>query len=272
MNRTADKMVAIAGLGAIGAKVAEHLVKGIPGYRLVAVAERDETMARRRLASLGAEVPIVPLRDLAWSVDIVIECVGIGGFLEVAAPAIEASETFVPLTAVGLLEHPELIERARETGARILMPSGALLGFDAVRSAAEGTINEVRMRTRKPPHTLVGAPHVEANRIALENVTEPLCVFRGSAWEGAKGFPANVNVAAALSLAGIGPDRTALEIWADPTVSRNTHEIEVDADSTRFSMRIESIPSAENPRTGRFTPLSVVALLRGLNATLRIGS
>jgi aspartate dehydrogenase len=97
-------------------------------------------------------------------------------------------------------------------------------------------------------------------------------VFEGSAREGARGFPANVNVAAALGLAGIGPDRTRIEIWADPGVSRNTHTIEVDADSARFTMTIENVPSAENPRTGRITALSVIAALRGLVAPLKIGT
>jgi aspartate dehydrogenase len=97
-------------------------------------------------------------------------------------------------------------------------------------------------------------------------------VFDGTARDGARGFPANVNVAAALALAGVGPDRTRLEIWADPSLERNTHRIEIDADSARFTMTIEGIPSAENPRTGRLTPLSVVACLRGLVAPLRVGT
>jgi aspartate dehydrogenase len=96
-------------------------------------------------------------------------------------------------------------------------------------------------------------------------------VFEGTAREGARGFPANVNVAAALALAGIGPDRTTLEIWADPTLERNTHTIEVDADSARFRMTIENVPS-ENPRTGKITALSVLACLQGLVAPFRVGS
>ena len=81
-----------------------------------------------------------------------------------------------------------------------------------------------------------------------------------------------MNVAAALALAGIGPDRTEIEIWADPTVTRNIHTIEVDADSARFSMTIEGVPSADNPATGRITPLSVIAALRSLSAPLRVGT
>src|SRR6185437_16993617 len=163
------------------------------------------------------------------------------------------------------------VDRARETGARILVPTGALIGLDAVRAAAEGTIHSVTMVTRKPPNGLDGAPYLVERGISLKGLKEPLKVFDGSARDGAHGFPANVNVAAALSLAGIGPDRTRLEIWADPALDRNTHRIEVDADTARFSMSIENIPS-DNPRTGRIVSLSTVAALRGLVAELKVGT
>jgi aspartate dehydrogenase len=127
------------------------------------------------------------------------------------------------------------------------------------------------MITRKPPGGLAGAPHLERHGIRVEGLSEPLKVFEGTAREGARGFPANVNVAAALSLAGIGPDRTRLEVWADPTVTRNTHRIEVDADTARFSMTIENVPS-ENPRTGKIVALSVIATLRGLVSELKVGT
>jgi aspartate dehydrogenase len=127
------------------------------------------------------------------------------------------------------------------------------------------------MITRKPVRGLAGAPYLIENNIDIEGIKEPLLLFSGTARAAAAGFPANLNVAVALSLAGIGPDRTTLEIWADPALERNTHRIEVDADSARFSMAIENIPS-ENPRTGRITALSVIACLRKIHAPLRVGS
>jgi aspartate dehydrogenase len=151
------------------------------------------------------------------------------------------------------------------------VPTGALIGLDAVAAAAEGTIHSVRMTTRKPPNGLAGAPYLVANEISVEGLNEAMRVFSGTAREAAVGFPANVNVAAALSLAGIGPDRTMIDIWADPAVTRNCHTIEVDADSARFSMSIENVPS-DNPRTGRIVALSVIAALRKLNAPLRVGT
>ncbi len=165
----------------------------------------------------------------------------------------------------------DLVDLARANGGRILIPTGALLALDAVNAANEGIIHSVTMTTRKPPNGLAGAPHLLRNAISVENLTEPKRVFEGTAREAARGFPANVNVAAALSLAGIGPDRTRIAIWADPTVTRNVHTIEVDSDSARFTMQIENIPS-ENPRTGRITALSVVALLRKLRSPLAVGT
>jgi aspartate dehydrogenase len=130
----------------------------------------------------------------------------------------------------------------------------------------------VTMITRKPPGGLEGAPYLVEHGISVKGLTAPKKVFDGTAREGARGFPANVNVAAALSLAGIGPDKTRLAIWADPALTRNTHRIEVDADSAHLSMAIENVPSSENPRTGKITALSTVAALRGLVAELKVGT
>ncbi|MFL5322639.1 MAG: aspartate dehydrogenase, partial [Microvirga sp.] len=158
-----------------------------------------------------------------------------------------------------------------EKGGQIVVPTGALIGLDAVTAAAEGTIHAVRMTTRKPPKGLIGAPYLEANGISVEGLNAAKRVFSGTAREAAAGFPANVNVAAALSLAGIGPDRTTIDIWADPAVTRNCHTIEVESDSATFSMTIENIPS-ENPKTGRITALSALAALRKMHAPLRVGT
>jgi len=264
--------VGIGGLGAIGLAVARKLDAGIPGLGLAAVSARDAAKAARNLSGLGTVPPVVRLAELADLADIVVECAPAAVFAEIAEPAIRAGRIFVPASVGALLSHPDLISLAEETGARIVVPTGALLGLDAVRAAAEGNIRSVTMRTRKPPAGLAGAPHLAENGIDLTGLSEPLKVFEGTAREGAKGFPANVNVAAALGLAGVGPDKTRLEIWADPDVTRNTHTIEVDADSARFTMAIENVPSEENPRTGKITPLSVIAALRGLVSPLKVGS
>ena len=263
--------IGLAGLGAVGLEVARRLEAGIPGLVLTAVAVRDRDKARRSLPGAGDRIAIVPAEALAQSCDIVVEGLPPEAFRAIASSVVEAGKIFMPLSVGQLLANWDLVERAKATGARILVPTGALLGLDAVRAAAEGTIRSVTMVTRKPPGGLEGAPYLVEHGISLKDLKAPLKVFDGSAREGARGFPANVNVAAALSLAGIGPDRTRLEIWADPTLTRNTHRIDVDADTARFSMTIEGIPSA-NPRTGRIVPLSAIATLRGLVADLKVGT
>jgi aspartate dehydrogenase len=118
---------------------------------------------------------------------------------------------------------------------------------------------------------LAGAPHLTKNNISVEGLNEAKLVFSGTARDAAAGFPANVNVVAALALAGIGPDRTMIDIWADPSKTRNCHLIEVDSDSAAFTLSIENIPS-ENPKTGKIVALSVLATLRKLGASLRVGT
>jgi aspartate dehydrogenase len=263
--------VAIAGLGAIGRAIARELDEGIPGVRLTAVAVRDKAKARAFLASLSRPVPIVPLGALPKHADIVIECAPAALLPKIGEPVLAAGKSLVVLSVGALLDQPQLEQLAREHGGQILVPTGALIGLDAVTAAAEGTIHSVRMVTRKPVAGLLGAPFLREHNIDITGIQAPLKLFAGTAREAARGFPANLNVAVALSLAGIGPDRTLLEIWADPTVTRNTHHIEVDADCARFSMTIENVPS-ENPRTGRITALSVIALLRKLCAPIKVGT
>ena len=263
----------IAGLGAIGMAVARAVDAGrVPGIDLVAVSARDRAKAQRTTAGFKSVPPIVGLAELAEAADVVVECLPTSQFAAVAGPAVERGRIFMPLSVGALIDHMDLVERARATGARIVVPTGALLGLDAVRAAAEGRIASVKIVTRKPPMGLAGAPLLVERGIDLEGLKEPLKIFEGSAREAIAGFPANVNVAVALSLAGIGPDATRAEIWADPEVTRNTHTIVVRSDSSDLTMTIENIPSEENPRTGKITALSVLAALRRLTAPLVVGS
>lgn len=263
--------VAIGGLGAIGLDLARALDRGVEGLRLVAVAARDHAKARANLAGFRAPPEIVSLEGLA-AADVVVEAAPAAVFEQIAVPAIEAGRIFVPSSVGQLLPRMHLVERAKATGARIIVPTGALLGLDAVRACAEGEVASVTIETRKPPLGLVGAPHLERNRIDVLAVTAPTVVFEGNAFDAAAGFPANVNVAAALALAGIGPQRTTVRIWADPGVDRNIHTIKVEAAAARLTMTVENVPSEANPKTGKLTPLSVLACLRGLTSTLKVGS
>jgi aspartate dehydrogenase len=263
--------VAIAGLGAIGRTLARKLNDGIPGLELACVAAGNRTKAEAWLKTEGIACPIVSLDDFPKHADLAVECAPAALIEQICRPMLEAGKSVMVLSVGALLPRPELIELAKLKGGRIIVPTGALIGLDAVSAAAEGNITSVRMTTRKPPIGLKGAPYLERHGISVEGLTEAKRVFSGTAREAAEGFPANLNVVAALSLAGIGPDRTMIDIWADPGVTRNCHSIEVVADSANFTMSIENVPS-DNPKTGRIVALSVLAALRKLNAPLRVGT
>jgi aspartate dehydrogenase len=265
--------VAVGGFGAIGKVVAEAIDRGIEGLSLAAVSARDTARATAAMGGFAIPAPVVPLGALWEDADIVVECAPAEHLRTIAEPALASGRMLVTLSCGALLDNFDLVELAHREGGRILVPSGALLALDAVQAAAlGGGIRSVQMITRKPPGGLEGAPYLVEHGIEVGGLNAAKLVFRGSAREAARGFPANVNVAAALALAGIGPDRTMIDIWADPAVDRNIHRIEVEADAVSFSVEIRNVPSLENPRTGRLTPLSVIALLKKLTNPLAIGT
>lgn len=265
--------VAVGGFGAIGKSVALALDQGIAGLELVAISARDQTRAEHYMhAHFQKPCAAKPLEELATVADVVVECCPSPLLDRIARPTLEAGKTVVVVSVGGLLANMHLRDIAAQTGGRILVPSGALLGLDAVQAAAQGRIESVTLVTRKPPAGLKGAPAIEKMGLDLDAVTAPVQVYAGSAQDAIDGFPANLNVAVALGLAGIGADHTRLEVWADPTVTRNTHSISVHADSADFTMQIQGIPTEDNPRTGRITPLSVISTLKRLTAPLVIGA
>jgi aspartate dehydrogenase len=263
--------VAIAGLGTVGRTLARRLEDGILGLELACVASRDEAKAGAWLDAHKIVCPVVALDAMPEHADLAVECAPGEIIDRICRPMLEAGKRVMVLSAGALLPRPELVELAKTHGGQIIVPTGALLALDAVTAAAESEISSVTMVTRKPPKGLAGANYLVKNNISVDGLTEPLRIFAGTAREAAAGFPENVNVVAALALAGIGPDRTMIEIWADPALSRNCHNINVEADSARFSFSIENVPS-ENPKTGRITALSVIAALRKLSAPLRVGT
>ena len=174
-----NKTVAIGGLGAIGLPLARALDEGIQGLTLIAVAARDHAKAEANLTRFRAKPRIVPLDALAEA-DIVVEAAPAAAFEQIAWPAIEAGRIFVPASVGALLPRMHLVARAQVTGARVVVPTGALLGLDAVRAAAEGPVDSVTMVTRKPPGGLAGAPYLKQHGIEVSGLTEPLRCSRAT--------------------------------------------------------------------------------------------
>jgi aspartate dehydrogenase len=263
--------VGVVGLGAIGRPVCRALDAGIPGLRLVGALARDRRRAETFLAGLAGGAPLLPLDDLVAASDLIVEASTQAHLEEIAPRALGAGRDLVVLSCGGLLHHPEWTALAESRGARIHVPSGAIAGLDGVKGARVGTVTSVTMETRKPPAGLAGAPWIAQQGIDLDAIAAETLVFEGPATDAVRAFPANVNVVAALSLAGVGPERTRIRIFAVPGLARNTHRVRIEGEFGALSIEIENVPS-ENPRTGRLSYLSTIALLRDLGATLRVGS
>jgi aspartate dehydrogenase len=266
-----SQSVAIAGLGTIGGEIVAAFRTGLPGLRLVAVSSRDAVRAGKLVADLPGPPEVVPVAALAQA-DIVVEALSAEQFQAVAQPVIEAGKVLIPCSVGALLAHETLISRADQTGARILVPTGAIAGLDAVRAMARDGITSAMLESRKPPAGFRGNAYLELCGLDLDGIAAPTLVFEGSARDAASLFPANANVAAALALAAAGPDRTRVRFWADPTTKCNSHTIVVEAHAARLVATVENAPSESNPRTSRLAALSIIACLSGLVAPVRVGS
>ena len=272
MRRT-KKVVGIAGCGTIGRKVASELDAGaVPGVVVGGITSRNLERAERFASTLACDPPVVGLERLAEIVDLVIEAAPASAMELIAVATLSAGKDLMALSGGALLERDDLFRLAEENGATIYVPSGAIAGLDGVAGACTGRIDSLTMVTRKPPEGLRGAPGIEVSGVDLDAVSDPTVVFEGPALEACRLFPANVNVSAALSMAGLGPQRTRIRIYADPTVDKNTHDIIVQGEFGRLSIRIENTPSESNPKTGKMSALSALATLRKITSTVQVGT
>jgi aspartate dehydrogenase len=252
--------VGLIGLGAIGLGVL-HLLRDDADIEVVGAVVRDADKPRALLTCTSLD-DLLALRP-----DVVVE-VGGHDALRCHGPSVLRAGIDLIMLSVGALADPklevELTCAARDGGARAIVASGAIGGLDAIAAAAIGGLERVTHTTRKPARALLDAD--EAARL-----TAPRELFRGTAREGALLFPENINVAAAVSLAGLGLDRTTVCVVADPSLTRNTHEVVAEGTFGELRFEIRGIPSDDNPRTGRIVAMSVVHTLRQLRAPLVIG-
>jgi aspartate dehydrogenase len=256
--------VGIVGMGVIGRRVADAVSRGIPGTTLVGVTVRQPATA--------AGYPTLALDELIERADLIVEAATQAALREFGPAVLSAGKHLMVLSVgalVGGLDGWAAL--AEKHGARILVPSGAIAGLDGVKSAREGQITAVTMETRKPPRGLAGAPYIEERHIDLDRITTETLIFEGPATEAVRAFPANVNVVAALSLAGIGPSLTRIKLYAVPGQARNQHRITVEGEFGTLRIEVENVPS-ENPRTGRLSYLSAIAMLREMGAAVQVGN
>ena len=268
---------AVLGGGMIARLVLEQARAGkLPGVDIVAVVGRKNSS---KSADLAREfgVPYVVGREalMMCRPDAVLEAASHDAVHEHLVPLLREGVSVIVLSA-GALADPRLheaAEAAAQSGhARLFVPSGGIGGLDSLNAACVAGVDEVSIQVAKPPAAWKGITYVERLGIDLDRLDRPQVLFEGSARAGVPHFPQNVNIAAVLSLAGIGMDRTRLTVVADPGLRRNTHTIRVAGQTGRFTVVLENEPTPTNPKTSWLACCSAVDALRALATAARYGS
>lgn len=267
----ATKRIALVGCGAIGHAVLE-LLRGDAAARVVRVVipARDHVAARLELGSLAPGAEIATAVDLGSDrPDLVVECAGHAAIVEHVLPALAAGVPAI-VASIGALHDATLAARLADAaaagGTQVQLVSGAIGAVDALAAAALGGLTLVHYVGRKPPQGWRGTP-AEA-LCNLDTISAPFTLFEGSAREAARLYPKNANVAATVSLAGIGLDETRATLIADPGVRRNVHRLIAEGAFGRLDLTIENEPLAANPKTSALTVYSIVHAIH--NATRAI--
>ena len=269
--------IALLGAGTIARLVLEHLRRGdLPGIEVVGIGARSAASRGAGLAEAHA-LPFVLGGDalLALRPQVIVEAASHEAVREHLVGFLDAGTSVVVLSA-GALADDRLRDAAegaaRRSGAQLYVPSGGIGGLDALKAACVASVDEVRIQVAKPPKAWKGIPFVEALGIDLDALTQARTMYTGAAREGLPHFPQNVNIAAVLSLAGVGFDRTQLEVIADPALTHNTHTIRVAGKSGRFTVVLENVPAPDNPKTAWLACYSALAALRTLATGVRYGT
>ncbi len=269
--------VGLAGFGNVGRSIAKRLNGGeIPGIRLTAVSAQDLDAASARAESIGLDpMPVfVSATQLPVHADVIVECATFDAFPEIVRAAVSAGKTVICVSVGALGANLDLIDLAENSGGRIVVANGAMPGLDEIRCAREGAIHSVVLTSRIRPDSLAHEAHVLSQGFDFTNrpPEKPVRVFSGTAREAAAAFPRHFNVAVSLSLAGIGLDRTRIEVWADADIPGAIHHVEVEADDVSLSLEARNRPSPDNNRTSRIVAPSIMAALRSMVSPIQLGS
>lgn len=245
--------IGVAGCGALGSIVCRALLDGIEGYEFVGVSD---------LTPPDFNVPNMSFAELAEACDMIVECLPPAIVPALAQEVLSRDKTLMMISACAILLSPEINDMAKASKGRILVPSGALSGLDAISALNCAEIESATISSTKHPRGFNGAPYIVSQNINLDDITEKTLIFSGNAFEAAQAFPANVNVAATLSLAGIGPEKTTVEVWADPDAKGNKHEVTVKGGSSTIKTSVENLPDPSNPKSSMLAGHSIVAALK----------
>jgi aspartate dehydrogenase len=272
-----EKKVGLAGCGTIGSQLALSVDSGkVPNASLVSLFDVVQSNAESLKSKLKNATAYSDFNKFISSdIDIVVEAASQDAVRKFAKTVLEAGKD-VMIMSVGALADvtflSELLAASKKKGGRIYIPTGAIAGIDAIRSVRH-LLESVTLTTTKSPKALAGAPFFETSKIKLDKITEKTTVYEGAAADAVRAFPANVNVAAVLSLAGIGVDKTKVRIVADPAATTNQHEIVATGGFGELRIAVSNVPSPGNPKTSFLAVLSAIECLRSIcDDGMRIGS
>lgn len=263
----------IIGCGTIGGEIARSCLTRLKDkVELSALCDADRKKCELLKNSLKTKAAILPVDRLVKKCDFVVEAASASVSAGVLEKCIRAGKDCLVMSTGGLLARPALLAKAGKKMVRVFVPSGAVCGIDGLKAAGVGGIEMVTLTTRKPPKGLAGAPYVVSRKIDLGAIAADTVIFEGSAEDAVEGFPQNVNVAAVLSLAGIGAKKTVVRIVATPGSAANIHEVEIACKSGRITTRSENVPSKANPKTSALAIYSAIATLESAVSSVRIGT
>ena len=265
--------IALLGGGVIARLLLEHLQRD--EAEVVAIAGRREGLRAQALAAeFGVPFVVGAAALIAVRPQLVVEAASHDAVREYGEALLSNGIGMIVLSGGALVDDAlrQRLERAAALGGQLYVPSGGIGGLDALKAACAAGVDEVRITIAKPPRAWKNIPFVERMGIDLDALTGPATLFEGSAREGVPHFPANVNIAAVLALAGAGVDRTRLEVVADPALRFNTHSIRARGPTGKIELRFENVPSPENPRTAMLACYSALAAVRQFGARVRYGT
>ena len=265
--------LALIGCGAIGSTIAK-MVEDMPEIEAIYLYDRSRRMKNGLMRSLKKGRVLDDVDEIIERSDLVIEAASQEAARQYVPIALEKNKN-VMIMSVGALVDPafrkHIEELAKRNRRRIYIPSGAIAGVDGLGAASGVKIDEVMLVTIKPPGAFKNSKYVADNKIDLDAIRKPTPIFEGTAREAVAHFPQNINVAATVSLAGIGFEKTCVRIIADPKATRNIHKLLVKGEFGVLEVEVRNVPSPQNPKTSYLAALSAVSAIRKIAGTVWVG-
>ena len=268
--------IGIVGCGAIGSSLARVIVKDFSRQaKLAALYDIDNRKARglSKLISRKRDLSAAHLKQLINKSGLVIEAASAASSWDIARSVLSSRRDIMIMSVGGIVNRfKELSTLAKKYNAKVYIPSGAISGIDALKAARIGKIKKVTLTTTKNPLSFRGVKYIEKKGLDLNAIKKDRTLFCGVAKDAVRYFPQNINVAAILSIAGLGEDKTRVKIVASPRINKNVHEIEIESEAARIFTRTENILHPNNPKTSYLAVLSAVAMLKQILEPIKIGT